>query len=115
MNKNISQRDVFDRYVIKLKIMGTILFALLTFNGVVFSYLFDNANQFSKLSNEYSIKCLKEKNPEIKSKYKEYLSYLKTTVEDMVKIPISIIGWFTLFAVVPFLLGLYYFYKVIRL
>ncbi|MBS4068679.1 hypothetical protein [Sulfurimonas sp. RIFOXYB12_FULL_35_9] len=115
MNKNINQKDIFDKYVTKLKIMGMILFALLTFNGIVFSYLFDNANQFAKLSNEYSVKCLKETNPEIKSKYQEYLSYLKNTLKDMVQIPISIIGWFTLFALIPFMLGLYYFYKVIRL
>ena len=65
MSKNINQRYTFDKYVIKLKIMGTILFALLTFNGIVFSYLFDNANQFVRLSNEYLVKCLKETNPEI--------------------------------------------------
>lgn len=95
--------------------MGTILFVLLSFNGLVFSYLFDNANQFAKLSNEYSIKCLNETKPEIKLKYQEYLSYLKNTLEDMIQIPISIIGWFTLLSIIPFILGLYYLYKVIRL
>ena len=105
----------FNKYVIKLKIMGMILFALLSFNGIVFSYLFDNANQFAKLTNEYSVKCLNETKPEIKQKYQEYLSYLKTTLKDIIQIPINIIGWFTLLSIIPFILGLYYFYKVIRL
>lgn len=88
---------------------------LMTFVGIVFIETFDYGNEFAKQTTEYSIKCLKETNPEVKNKCQGYLSYIENTIKDMKIIPITIIGVFLLFLIISIVFAIYYLFKVMRL
>jgi len=105
----------FEKHVIKLKIFGTITITLITFIGIIFLETFDYGNEFAKQTTEYSIKCLKETNPEVKKKYQTYLSYIKNTIEDIKIVPIFIISVFLLLLIISIAFSIYYLFKVMRL
>jgi len=105
----------FEKSVVKLKIVSSIVVVSLTFLGAMGAYTLNTVLDIAKSTTEYAEKCQKETNEDIKNVYKKFFE----TVEESVNIMLGINFYLTLILlpvlVISFFSSLYLTFKVFRL